>query len=89
VTRTGQLNVGCVDLWMAVSVDVSCSKRHVSGRLVVCDGAGPLRQDEWVDKRGYIWCTIGGVSLCCFDAVMDGATARCNPSVKSVCCGSR
>ena len=47
-----------------------------------------FRMSGW-KKHSYIWCTIGGVSLCCFDAVTDGTAARRDPCAKSVCCGSR
>ena len=34
-----------------------------------------FRMSGW-KKRGYIWCAIGGVSFCCFDAVTDGTARR-------------
>ena len=56
MTRTKQSNVGLVDSWTAVYVDVSCcSKRHVSGCRVGCGGVGPLRQDEWVKKMHLVY----------------------------------
>ena len=51
MTRTKLSNVGLVNLWTAVYVNVSCSsKRHVSGYRGGCDEAGPLLQDEWLEK---------------------------------------
>ena len=46
MTRTKQSNVGHVDLWTALSVDVYCTKRHGSGCLVGYSVVGLLLQDQ-------------------------------------------
>ena len=64
MTRSEQSNVGHVDSWTAVSVNVSCNKGHVSGFLAGCGekASHSLRMSEW-EKIGDIWCAIGGISF--------------------------
>ena len=45
MTRTEESNVGHVDSWTAISVNVSCNKHHVSGCLGGCGEGEPLPQD--------------------------------------------
>ena len=47
-----------------------------------------LRMRRW-EKRGDIWCAIGGILFSCFDAVADSAAAGCDPCSKVVRCCSR